>query len=482
MALVNFKKGRLANLPEAKTPGTLYMTTDERGIYLDVDGNTRIRFGDFQEFDTVALLEANQNPSTTALYYVKDINCLAKWDGSKYVQINLDTGATSIEVVGTGNAVTAANYDQSTRKITLTKGETFLTGADISDITSKVEQAEQDIAALELLVGEDSVEDQIQDAIADLKLDETYDELGAAEDALTQAKAYADDLDEAMDERVGALEDKEDTWDTAATDVAAIKSDYLKSTDKSALEDAIGKKADSTTVSALDKRVEDLEENDDEQDGRLDALESTIAGLSGAMHFKGVVGSDPTKITEGYNNGDVVIYGNKEYVWNNGAFVEFGDVTEESARIGSLENRMTNAESDIDDVESDLADEIQRAEAAEAAAEDNAKKYADGLNSNMDTRVKALEDKKDAWDGAVTKSNANADAITAIKDGETLDSFGDVESALGEITTGEDINDFGAVEAALAALDEQYDAIGAADEAEKSAKAYTDTKLTWGDF
>lgn len=38
-----------------------------------------------------------------------------------------DTGATSIEVTGTGNAVTAASYDASTRKITLTKGTTFLT-------------------------------------------------------------------------------------------------------------------------------------------------------------------------------------------------------------------------------------------------------------------------------------------------------------------------------------------------------------------
>lgn len=38
-----------------------------------------------------------------------------------------DTGATSVEVTGAGNAVTAASYDASTRKLTLTKGTTFLT-------------------------------------------------------------------------------------------------------------------------------------------------------------------------------------------------------------------------------------------------------------------------------------------------------------------------------------------------------------------
>lgn len=39
----------------------------------------------------------------------------------------MDTGATSIEVTGNGNAVTAATYNDSTRKLTLTRETTFLT-------------------------------------------------------------------------------------------------------------------------------------------------------------------------------------------------------------------------------------------------------------------------------------------------------------------------------------------------------------------
>jgi len=38
-----------------------------------------------------------------------------------------DTGATSVEVTGSGNAVTSASYNASTRKLSLTKGSTFLT-------------------------------------------------------------------------------------------------------------------------------------------------------------------------------------------------------------------------------------------------------------------------------------------------------------------------------------------------------------------
>lgn len=131
MALVSFKKGLLANLPAQKTAGTFYVTTDERAIYLDVDGESRIRLGDFQEFASVAELTKNANPNTTALYYVSDINCLAKWNGEEYVQINKDTGMTSVEVTGDGNAVTVASYDAAGRRLTLTKGATYMTAADV---------------------------------------------------------------------------------------------------------------------------------------------------------------------------------------------------------------------------------------------------------------------------------------------------------------------------------------------------------------
>lgn len=43
-----------------------------------------------------------------------------------------DTGATSIEVTGSGNAVTKASYDAGSRKITLTKEATFATSAELT--------------------------------------------------------------------------------------------------------------------------------------------------------------------------------------------------------------------------------------------------------------------------------------------------------------------------------------------------------------
>ena len=70
MATVAFKKGLLAALPSTYTEGTFYLTTDERAIILDVDRPTRLRIGAFLQFATLPSLQANTNPSPTALYYI----------------------------------------------------------------------------------------------------------------------------------------------------------------------------------------------------------------------------------------------------------------------------------------------------------------------------------------------------------------------------------------------------------------------------
>lgn len=92
-------------------------------------------------------IDANKNVNITVPTQASDVHALP--DNTKYatnisvsgttVQLKdqdgnnigssittQDTGATSIETTGAGNAVTSASYDASTRKVTLTKGETFL--------------------------------------------------------------------------------------------------------------------------------------------------------------------------------------------------------------------------------------------------------------------------------------------------------------------------------------------------------------------
>ena len=227
MAKVMFKKGLRANIPAVKSEGCFYVATDERALYLDVNADTRIRLGDFQEFATLEALQANVNPSKSALYYITSLNVLAKWDGTEYKQINLDTGATSIEVVGEGNAVTAASYDAATRKITLTKGVSYATAEDINTkvgdlgdkntvrayVDAKTEGIASSAALAELQekVGDKSVADQISSAITALDLANTYDPKGAADAkdaAIAAAKKAGDDAQadvDALETLVGTI-------------------------------------------------------------------------------------------------------------------------------------------------------------------------------------------------------------------------------------------------------------------------------------
>lgn len=100
---LQFKRGKLAGLSTADiTPGTVYITTDERAMYVDyTDGDVakRMRLGDYVEYNTLTELEATANSalSTTAFYFVKTGNMLLRWTGDEsqghngFIQINPDT-------------------------------------------------------------------------------------------------------------------------------------------------------------------------------------------------------------------------------------------------------------------------------------------------------------------------------------------------------------------------------------------------------
>lgn len=282
--MVNFKKGLLANLPAAKAEGTFYVTTDERALYLDVDGSTRVRIGDFQEFATLEALQANTNPSTTALYYVTELNVLAKWNGTAYVQINLDTGATSIEVVGDGNAVTAASYDAATRKLTLTAGATYATPGDVdTKIAAKVGD-----------IGEKTVKAYVEEKTAGIASDEALSALGdrvtAAEgdiDTLQGDKTVAGSVDKKVDDAIKAL-DLANTYDPKgaadgkdAAIAAAKKAGDDAQADVDALETKVGTVPEGKTVVQMIADAQSAATYDDSAlAGRVTTLEGSDAGKS----------------------------------------------------------------------------------------------------------------------------------------------------------------------------------------------------------
>lgn len=225
----------------------------------------------------------------------------------------------------------------------------------------------------------------------------------------------------ALDADLGALTDR---VTQAEKDIDAIEADYLRQADKTELE---GKITDAQTAADgaqsyaegvagdLANEVKAREDADSALDGRIASLEGTIVGLSGAMHFEGVKNEVPTDVT-GYEQGDVIIVGNKEYVLNGDAFVEFGDASVNAEAITALTGRVDTAEGKITAAEGKItALEGAVATKAEQTYVDEAVEALEGADEALSGRIAALEAKHGDGEGTVESliAAARQEAIDA---------------------------------------------------------------------
>lgn len=596
MANVMFKKGLLAGLPSTYAEGTFYVTTDERAIYLDISDSARIRLGDFQEFETLAALQANTNPSTSALYYISGLNVLAKWNGTEYVQINLDTGATSFEVVGNGNAITTVSYDAATRKLTLTKGETFATKAELDELDTFVgdipegyteatviayinKKAEEVLAAAQ--GGSSETAASVKLALDNYKAenDPKVAANTAAIEALeedTHTHENADVLNGITSEKVAEWDAKQDAGDYATK---AEAQGYADAKDEAI---AAAKKAGDDAMAEAQAKVASVAAGD---------ASVTVAGTStaptvavkldpaadnaiklGEDGLKVQIGAAPEyTIVKAESSGDYAAVYNltkdgtivgasinipKDMVVESGSVVENPDGQAEGTyielklqnvadplyiNVGSLIEYVTSgsvagdmvviAVSDDHKVTATITDgsitlaklstDIQTAigkahnhenadvlaginadkVAAWDAAEANAEKHADDLNTAMDTRVKAVEDKahehanqaeldkiaegdKAKWDAAQANAEATAAAALAAAKEELEGDIAAAQAAAEKVANDNDT----AMDTRVKALEDiDHDAYVDADaKVLADAKTYADEQitaaLTWGSF
>ena len=243
-------------------------------------------------------------------------------------------------------------------------------------LTGRVTQAETDIDALETLVGETPVATQISTAVGTAKselIGASSDETSA--NTIYGAKNYADSLNTAMDTRVDALEaavgtggsvdskiqtaiqalDKADTAVEGQFVTQVSEADGIISVTRKALA------ASDIPTLAISKITNLQTESDSKQDNLVfnsayDAatnkaatmadVTGAVAGLSGAMHFEGVKESVPAS-GEGYESGDVILVGNKEYVYDGTSWHELGDESIYAVK-GSIVNADIAANAAID--------------------------------------------------------------------------------------------------------------------------------------
>lgn len=521
MAKVMFKKGLLGSLPQTYTEGTFYVTTDEHGLYLDISNEARVRIGDFQEFETLSALQSNVNPSTTALYYIKDLNVLAKWNGSKYVQINLDTGATSVEVVGSGNAVTQASYDSVSRKLTLTMGETFAT---VGDVDSKIDEAIGDLGNKEGETPYANMKDYVDTKIADVVAG-SIEGLG---DLASKDKVAEGDLDTTLANKLNGKADVGTTSDASAVDTIKGAKKYAEekaaAAQTAAVETANGYTdgkiaalniAQYAKTTEVDSKIatskteligtgDDTGTNDTIKGAKKYAEEQIAAQVAsaykaaGSVDFASLPALSATEegkvynVTDAFSTTEDFIEGaGKSYpAGTNVVCIDTGDETFKWDVLAGMVDLSAydTAEVAAGKVATAKQGAIDAAAAdatskANAALED-AKEYADGLNTAMDGRVTAVEADKHTHANkalldtytqteenladAVAKkhTHANATELGKIADGDKA-KWDAMEQNAKDYADGLAVN---------------YDAAGSADAAEAAAKEYTDTALTWGSF
>ena len=175
MALLNFHYGLKNTMPQKIVNGNLYVTTDERGLYVDLDSK-RIHISDLVQLTRAEFTALTADTVVaSALYYVVDANALYKFTGvvdNNLTWNHINSVADVSELLG--KADDAANAS----------GSAF----------ARIAQNASDITANATAIGTNT------------------DAINAINDAdngiLAQAKAHANQLDSAMDERVDALEAK----------------------------------------------------------------------------------------------------------------------------------------------------------------------------------------------------------------------------------------------------------------------------------
>ena len=464
MATVAFKKGLLAALPSTYTEGTFYVTTDERAIYLDVDGSTRIRIGDFQEFATLQALQANTNPSTTALYYITELNVLAKWNGTSYVQINLDTGATSIEVVGDGNTVTAASYDPATRKITLTKGATHTTAEDVSN-------------AIDLAIGElgnkegdtpyANVKEYVDDKIADVVAG-SIEGLGAL---ASKDKVAESDLEATLATKINGKANVGTADDTSDMDTLKGAKKYADEkaaavqTEVDALEAKVGTVPESKTVVQMIEEAQEAATYDDtEIKAKVQANTNAIGVLNGEATVEGsvkkTVADEIAKVIADAPESFDTLKEISDWISSHSILDGIGDT--ESGEKATVVAYVTDAIAALN-----IGDYATAAQLTALAVRVTTLEGATHTHANkalLDTYTQTEANLADAV--AKKHTHANATELDKIAAGDKAKWDAAEQNA-------KDYAD---------SLASDYDAAGSAAEALADAKEYTDTALTWGSF
>lgn len=243
--MIKFLRGNVASLPANATNGAVYFTKDE-GLYLGLADGTYHRYGDFIEVANVDSLPA-EGAHIKAMYYCTAENILAKWNGTKWVQINKQQ--TLAELGGVAKSVYEA-------KIAALEGADTTNANAIAGVDTRLQAAEEKLKSVATTEGLGELTKTVEGHTA--AIDTINGDVNTTGSMLKIAKDAADAKD-------AAIKEAKDAADKAQGDVDTLAGTHA--TDKKALEDAIAAKADAEAVYTKD----DIDGKVDTINGAIDA-------------------------------------------------------------------------------------------------------------------------------------------------------------------------------------------------------------------
>lgn len=389
--MIKFYRGLASNLPTTGADGALYITTDEGAIYYGT-GTGMKRLGDFVQVDDVKALPEQAHQS--CLYYCVAENILAKWNGTEWKQINKQPTSEELKtLLGLGSLAYKSEVAESDLN------------ADLKEKVNAAAEGNHSHSNKALLDTYTQTEVDLADAVAKKHAHANADELAKIADG-DKAK-----------------------WD-------AVAADYLTSTDKTNLENAIkdAKKAGTDANTALetykvsnDARVkaveDDVAEITDGTNGILAQAKAYADGKDGAIAAAKKAGDDAQDAIDAYIESNNTALAGVKATAEAAATKEYTD-EELAKKVDKVEGKSLIADSEIarlanvtnyDDTQV-KADIAKKADAATMTTELGKKvDKIEGYSLVADTEIARLAE-VDNYDDEEVRGliGDNADAIAEI--------------------------------------------------------------------
>lgn len=302
MAILNFKKGLFSALPTTYNEGTVYVTTDEQAMYVDISGEKRIRLG---QIVTYATLEEFNNKvvstppySSEAFYYIADKNALVRWED--------DASATIEGYKGTWKQINSTAALEASLTTQITKAQTTADNAATAAATAQgtAEKAQStadnkapiDHASEATTYGVGSSTKYGHVKLSDAVTSDSGVSGGVAatpaavknaKDAADAAAAAAKTAQETADANTTSIGTINTNITTIQSNITNIKSDISNNANAiKGLQDAVGTGSGSDTlsgrVSALETRAGEIETKNKSQDTAISNLSATVTNNKSA--------------------------------------------------------------------------------------------------------------------------------------------------------------------------------------------------------